>query len=245
MFAVVRFIEKERSLKGFFTKLKVKSERINLTSGGCFFIITAEKRKNKVPLDKIIHIAGNLRNSLIFPSDFTGNGNIKPYAPSALRERLLFEFAVKCIGESELVPCQCSVCIEDNSGIYTEVLHRLLPIAARIQVVCSDTDIYRSVAERIFYEYGCSLILSEGFDSFSLKCDAIISYNGDEKPFISGKCVYSKNIYTGLGIGLAQEYDTLCPVGVDKEIFASALYERCNVPAEIFFLDNIPRGDIY
>ncbi len=247
MFAVVRFTEKERSLKGFFTKLKVKSERVDLPSNGCFFIITAEKRKDKVPLDKIIRTAGNLRHSLIFPSglEFTGSEKIKPYESSALSEKLLFEFAVKGISESELVPSGCSVCIEDNSGIYLDSLHRLLPLAAKIQVICSDISIYEAETERLFYEYGCSVILSDKFDSFSRQCDVIIAYNGDERPFLFGKYVYSKSIYSRVRIGLQREYAALCPEGIDKEAFACALYEKCNLPPEIFLLDNISRGDIY
>ncbi len=241
MFAVVRFIEKERSLKRLFTKLKVKSERVDLPSGGCFFIISAEKRKNKVPLDKIIRIAGNLRHSLIFPSDFdfTDNEKVKAYVPSALRERLLFDFAVKCISESGFEPSVCSVCLEDNRGVYVKVLHKLLPLAAKIQVVCADTDIYEAETERIFYEYGCSVILSEKFDSFSRQCEVIIAYDGDERPFLFGKYVFSKSIYCHVRIGLPWEYADLCPEGIDREIFASALYEKCNVPPEIFLLDNI------
>jgi len=241
MFAVVRFIEKERSLKGLFAKLRVRSERISLPSGGCFFIITAEKRKNKVPMDKIIHTAGNLKNNLIFPSayDFTGSDNVKPYVPSSLRKRFLFELALKGIGESEFMPSQCSVCIEDNRGIYIDSLHRLLPLAAKIQVICTDRRLYETEAERIFYEYGCSVILSDKFDSFSRQCDVVIAYNGDEMPFLLGKYVFSKSIYCRVRIGLPNEYAVLCPEGIDKEIFASALYEKCNVPPEIFLLDNI------
>ncbi len=239
MFAVVRFIEKERSLKGLFTKLKVKSERVELPLDGCFFIITAEKRNNKVPLDKIIRIAGNLRNSLIFPFDFMGDEAVKPYVSSSLKERLVFELALKGISDSEFEPSQCSVCIEDNRGIYVHLLHRLLPLAAKIQVVCADSRLYEAETERIFYEYGCSVILGEKFDSFSRECDVIISYDGDEIPFLFGKYVCSKSIYTRVRIGLPWEYAALCPEGIDREIFASALYEKCNVPSEIFLLDNI------
>lgn len=247
MFAVVVFEEKERSLKGFFTKLKVRSERVDLPSGGCFFIITAEKRKGKVPLDKIIRIAGNLRHSLIFPSDsdFEGKEKIESYEPSALRERLLFEFAVKGISEAGFVPSRCSVCIEDNSGIYVNSLHRLLPLAAKIQVVCSDASIYKEESERLFCEYGCSVVLSDSFDSFSRQCDVVIAYNGDEMPFLFGKYVFSKSIYSRIRIDLPKGYASLCPEGIDKEVFASVLYEKCNVPAEIFILDNITCKDIY
>ncbi len=247
MFAVVKFTEKERSLKGLFSSLKVKSEKVDLPSGGYFFIITAEKRKNRIPFDKIIRIAGNLVNSLIFPSDydFTGDERVKPYEPSSLKERMLFELAVKGISKTGTEPSLCSVCVEDNKGIYVSCLHKLLPLAAKIQVVCARESIYSAEAERLFYEFGCSVIMSSELDSFSLKCDAVISYNGDEKPFLFGSCVYSKSIYSRVQIGLPREYASLCPDGTDRETFASALYEKCKVPYEIFFLDNIPAGDIY
>ena len=246
MFAVVRFTQKERSLKGVFAKLKVKSESVELPSGGYFFIITAEKRKNRIPLDKIISVAGNLRYSLVFPSDFdfTGKEDLI-YKPQGLEEKLLFHFAEKNIRLMKLKPSECSVCINDSSGAYVKDIKRLLPFAAKIYVVCSDKGLYENEVKRIFYEYGCSVILWEAFEPVLRNCDVIISYKSDEVPLFYGKHIFTENVFSSVSIKLPEEYEALCPEGIDKGIFASALYEKCNVPAEIFLLDNTTGKDIY
>lgn len=246
MFAAVIFEEGKHRFKSFFRPLSVKTERRELPSGGYFFIITAEKRKNKIPLNKIISISGNLRSSMIFPSDFdfTGKEDLI-YKPRGLGEKLLFRFAEKNLRLMKLKPSECSLCVNDSSGAYVKDIRRLLPFAAKIYIICSDKCLYEDEVKRIFYEYGCSVILLESFEPVLRNCDVIISYKSDEVPLFFGKHIFTENVISSVSIKLPEEYEALCPEGIDKEVFASALYEKCNVPAEIFLLDNIPCMDIY
>ncbi|MBQ8503151.1 MAG: hypothetical protein IJ491_02615 [Clostridia bacterium] len=239
MFAVVMFKEKERSFLSFFKKQKIMAERVNLPNGESFFVITAEKKGDKIPFKEILSFAGGLGNSLIFPSDFCflPEWDYTPFEPKQLKKKMLFDSAVKHLEKTKLNPMEVSVCICDDEGIYSDEIHKLLKLAAKIHIVCHNKELYEKEIKEILFEYGISITLSSSFDARATLCNVVISheseniplffdgtvFTNEKRPFLAQRCFGTQSIR------LPFEYEKLRPPGVDKLTFASALYEKCGV----------------
>lgn len=239
MFAVVKTIEKESSFFDKFKKPKISCERVPLPDGEYFFVITAEKKRNNVPFREILDFSGNIKNRLIFEKDFEflPNWNYTPYEPQGLKKKLLFDLAVNTLGQLRLNPLETGICLCDSEGMYIKDIHKLLNFGAKIHIVSHDRGLYKSEAEKILFEYGVSVTVSDSFETGLHNCDVVISHESNDiplffkgiiftngkRPFMNSRCFSVENIE------LPFEYEKLRPAGIDKLTFASALYEEYGI----------------
>ena len=232
MFAVVKVTEKE---KGFMSRLKknrITAERILLPNGECFFVINAEMTKEAFPFEEIIRFSDKMKNCLIFESN--APVSYDRFRPSLLKKKLLFIYAERYLQKAGYDPSGVSLCLCDSDGLYCGELHRLLPFASKLHVV-SPYKAYIHKAHELLSEYGVSVTLSEGFDKRAEKSNILISHSTDclsvgckgtvitnePKIFPFAKCVSVG------GISLPTHYESFRPEKIDRDIFASALYEKC------------------
>lgn len=239
MFAVVKIIEQEKSFWSKFKRPGITSERVNLPNGEYFFIITAEKKGDKVPFKEILDFSGNLRDSLLFENGFRfeKDWNYSPFKSDALSKKLLFDLAVSHLQKTQPNPINTKICICDNEGIYKKGLHRVVKFASGIHIVTKDRSLYEREIKKLLYEYGISVTASINFDASAKNCNVVIShfsrgipltfdgviFTNEKRPFINAR------VFSVQNVDLSFEYEKLRPEGIDRFAFASALYEKCNV----------------
>ncbi len=239
MFAVVKLVQQEKSFWSRFKRPKITSERVSLPNGECFFIITAEKKGDKVPFKDILSVSGNLSDSLIFENDFVfdSSWNYTPFVPTDLRKRLLFDLAVRHLQKLKLNPAETGICICDSEGLYKDSLEKMVSLAAKIHIITPDRKIYESEVKRLLFEYGVSVTLSRSFDCVANNCNVAVSHTSGHIPLSFSGLIFTNEkrpflnsrVFSVESADLPFDYEKLRPNGVDKFIFASALYEKCKV----------------
>lgn len=239
MFAVVKLAQQEKSFWSRFKRPKITSERVVLPNGECFFVITAEKKGDKVPFKEILSFSGNLRDSLIFENDFVfdSSWNYTPFVPADLRKKLLFDLAVRHLQKAKLNPAKTCICISDSEGLYRDSLEKMVSLAAKIHIITPDRSIYENEVKRLLFEYGVSVTLSGSFDSVANNCNVAVSHTSGDIPLTFSGIIFTNekrpfinsSVFSVQSAELPFEYEKLRPSGVDKFIFASALYEKCKV----------------
>lgn len=232
MFAVVKTTEKEKGFMSHLRKKRISSERVTLPNKECFFVITAEMTKNIFPFEEIIRFSDRLKNNLIFES----NAPVlyDSFRPALLKKKLLFLYAEHFIQKTEYNPSGLSICICDCNGLYCDELYRLLPLASKIHIV-SGNESYTYKAHELLSEYGMSVTIGESFDKRAEESNIIISHRSDmisvgykgtvitneARSFPLARCVAVS------GVSLPTHYESFLPEEIDRDIFASALYEKC------------------
>ncbi len=232
MFAVVKVTEKEKGFMSRLRKNRITAERILLPNGEFFFVITAEMTKDVFPFEEIIHFSDKMKNCLIFEND--APVSYDRFKPALLKKKLLFLYAERFIQKAEYNPSETSLCLCDGEGLHCDELHRLFPFASKLHVV-SPNKAYIDKAHELLMEYGVSVTVSECFDKRAEKSSIIVCHSSDmisvgfkgtvitnePRIFPFARCVTDDNIL------LPSHYESLMPEKIDRDIFASALYEKC------------------
>ncbi len=211
-------------------KKSIASEKIDIDGENCFFLVTVTAYKGKIPFKKIQAYVGNLKNSLIF-SDEKRDEN------EALAGQRLFNNSVRLLKEYALNPFETSVCLYDKKGIYCEKAEKLLPFASVLHIICPEKERYRECTEKMLYNYGVSVSVSEKWNQSADLCNNVIASDSEILPlsykgraFVLKERVLPDTVFVvGKGIELPYKYERLRPFGVDKTVFASALYEKCGI----------------
>ena len=226
MFAVINVSQ----TNAIFRKAKIYSQRFTLPDAEAFFTVTAEKSYGRVPWKKLEEVMGILRKDVILTEGLSlPVCGISMFTPDILPRILLMNTAIDKLKAHKYK----RLIIIDEKCIYMKYISKLIDSFERIRVITPTAECYRDVAESLLQNYGFSLEVSAEptYDS-----DVIISDGCDIPLYFSGKVFSNKRkfmvnaeVCSGGEIVLPEKYDKLRPEGVDTLLFASALYEKCNV----------------
>ncbi len=242
MFATVEFYERENTfrakLKSFFRPPEIITEKVPLPENEYFYKLKVPLNKGKVPYDKLKRLSSGVGDGLIFPEGFIceETEGIKIYSSRYFREMVLFNTAVSLIKESIFEPAQTVITFVDKKGVLASEVGRIVPFACEIRIVTDNMRAYEFASKRIMKEYGLSLLVSDKLSSIS-KEGIVISYDSSFIPlYFKGLVLTAQKrflpfarVLTGEGISADEKYTALCPEGVDRELFLSALCEVCFV----------------
>ena len=240
MFATVEFYECDKSIKKrikrFFTGNKIISERIDLPENEYFYKLRVPVYNGKIPIEKLRKITDSLSDGLIFPEGFKNENGIKTYASAYFRELLLFNTAVSQIEKSVFEPAETQITLVDKKGLLHAEISRLVHFAGEMKIISDNVRAYEGTAKRLMEEYGLSLLVSDKLSSIPER-GIIISARSDIIPvYFKGLLITGEKrlfpfarVLTGEGIKSRGNYDALCPEGINKTDFLSALCEVCYI----------------
>lgn len=219
----------------FFPK-KIRWRRVEVPRGKPFFIMTLTQHRGKLPWKAAAKAAGPLGKALLLPQGVVAGGGMKAFSAEVFPELLLFNGAVKHLTSLDFDPVGQTVTLFDSRGIFARRVDSLVRLFSCVRVVTGCQEIYEKAAEKIMAKYGASLIVTDTPGELPGGSVVISSqrvpvtfsgtlYTDSQTELLSGR------VLRGGGITLPQEYDSLCPQGIDKVDFAAALYEKCGVEA--------------
>lgn len=238
MFATVEICKGEKTLKGkireFFGKARMYSEKVELEDGEYFYILKVPARKGKIPYDRLRNITFSIGEGLIFSEGTEiDEALVRVYKPRYFPKLMLFNSAVSMLKASVFDPAKTTLTLVDERGELASELHRLVPFASEIRVVTARSGRYEPVAEKLMDDYGLSLFIGDRFEKASAESTVIITYDCQWVPLSCKSLIFTvkprflpfARILVGQGVKGADGYAELCPEGIDKLTFVSALYE--------------------
>lgn len=226
-------------LKDFFSQPQISLDKKSVPDGDYFYIVTVNEHHGQIPVKQAVEKLKRIKGSVIFDINFPCDENTHclEFHPQILPSMLLFNSFIAYIKELSLSPLGSSLTVYDNNGIYADLIEKAVPLFSRIEVFTQNEAAYGKVSRFLLDEYGISLSVSSVFSGKAPKTTAVLCpenvpfsdfYNGMLFTLSSTAppCSFKA---TGYGINLAPEYDLLRPAGIDKMLFACALYEKCGV----------------
>lgn len=227
MFAVLVLSKTNAILR----KAKFHAERITLPNDKAFFIVTAEKLRGKIPYTKLSESLGILKKDVILNSNIAlpDNCGITLFIPDIFPRILLINSAVAFLRNRHYE----SLILFDEEAIYTDYIQLLVKSFERIRVITPTPKAYDPAARKLMEDFGFSLEVSsensfQGDVIISHKCCVPLYYSGT---VFTNKKQYLMNakVFSGSSVTLPCPYDKFKPQNTDTVLFASALYEKCNV----------------
>ena len=96
---------------------------------------------------------------------------------------------------------------------------------------------YIPVAEQLLREYGAVMSLSDSWSTAAEGCSNVITKSCDILPLgykgrvftLESRTLPFADLITARGIRLPEKYEALLPEGIDRRVFAEALYSRCGI----------------
>ncbi len=238
MFATVEFYEGERTFKKRFKRIffkeKILSERVELPENEYFYKLKVPVHKGCIPEERLKRITAGLTDGLIFPKNFINDSGIKTWSPSYFKDILLFNTAVSQIEKSVFNPAETLITLIDKRGVLHTEISRLVPFSGELKVITDNVRAYERESERIMKEYGLSLFISDKLSVIPER-GIIISRHSDVIPvYFKGLLITDEKrlfpfarVLSGEGIKAQENYERLCPEGIDMTDFLSALCEVC------------------
>lgn len=234
MFAVLEFTEPEKKILNIFYKNKFTSQRITLPSGEAFFRVNVFCRKNRIPWKKLERCLGILKQDVLLPDDIKipDGIDITAFKPDILPRLLLMNSATDHIQRNNSSPYG-SLTVFDEKAIYQNCIERLIDCFSTVRVVTPEITEYETVCRKLLQNYGFSLVVTSEINCDS---DVVISHSCSVPLYFGGKIytcekkyLMNAEVFTGRDIIMPPEYELLLPQNINKLLFASALYEKCNV----------------
>lgn len=227
MFAIINVSQ----TNAVFRKPEISSQRVALQNAETFFLVTTEKSYGRVPWKKLENCMGILKKDVILTGDtvLPEYSGISEFIPDVFPYIVLINTAIDRLKNGR----HKSLIIFDEKAICMDYIQSFVNSFERIRVITPYAEKYTAVARILLENYGFSLEVSAdpSYDS-----DVIISNNCDVPLYFSGKVFSNKRkfmmnaeMFSGGEIVLPEEYESIRPEGVDKLLFASALYEKCNI----------------
>lgn len=226
-------------LSDIFRPAEIEMNRLCPPGGDAFYRVRVPLYRGEIPTRETAEKLKRLKGSVIFDINFPCDENTRclEFHPTVLPSLLLFNTFTDYISLMKFPPVSSSLTVFDSKGLYAERIERTVPFFSKIHIFTKETALYKKEAERLFDSYGISLILSDRPDGKPPSTTAVLC--ADDVPFCDfyGGILFtsksnpppSKCLVTGDGICLPEEYELLRPSGIGSMLFASALYEKCNV----------------
>lgn len=240
MFAVLKILENE---KGFLAKLKFRFNppepkllRVNVAGGAPFYYLEIYENQCGENYNEIVYALGRCSEYLVLCGNYTlpENKLLGVYRPAKLPQLLLMNSAVSFLDKLKYDKTEFGIGIVDMRGDYTAFVEDFVNRAASVRVVTECPERYEPVREKLFDEWGFSLVVSESY-SLIKDCDLTVSPETNTQRLYNRSIVYFdrekklRNVYKAGQFSIPEEYKKIMPEGVDPLIFASALYELCGV----------------
>lgn len=221
--------------KRWFQKIpEPQIERVAVRGGSYFYVV-------KVFLDKygefdeelLRNSIGNAIYRVILKkgSSLPQNTTLKEFKPTLYPTLLFLHMALDYVKEKESEKRERSLGVRDEDAKLLENILPFAPFAKSILVYTKNETAYEETAQKMLGYYGLPLQLTE--DEQKLKTCSILlepfsKDNGKSRGILHLQRGM-RDSFCGEDISLPMELLKRCPENIDQVLFASALYEICNV----------------
>lgn len=209
-------------------------------NGAPFFTVNVSRIRGEIPWDEISFYAGNCAERMLLPKGVIppATSRVKAFVPKLLPQRVLFNTACELLSRISKNPIGKTITLIDMNGDLTREVHRLVPFASTVRVVTKKEELYEPFSEKIMEDFGASLLITDNVDSAAdsniiiapdgltdeiLPSKTCIVFSGREQPSQGYVSV------TGRDMNLQPCYRRIVPQGIEPDIFAAALFEKCGV----------------
>ena len=198
-------------------------------------------RSRKINWHRVGRIAVKTGEGVVYSSKIpVGEGaGFVPFEPYEFRQRLCSNMAIEVLSIMGEVPSRLRIGIYDPAGDFTDLAPFLLRYTDNLCVVTENFRIYSDLSKSIINETGAVLRVNRRVSALS-SCGFIISpgvirerFTPLSKAVVLTSCkpmVYLPcSVYSRYSLRLPKEFQSLCPDGVDSEVFCGALYSFCRI----------------
>ncbi|MCL2513061.1 MAG: hypothetical protein FWF08_04085 [Oscillospiraceae bacterium] len=241
MFAILEILQGEPPAKRPFFKKRqypypVGLQREPLDSGSFYYYLRAGTREGHIPWGEIEYAAGRCVKRMLIPDyiEIPRNSRIERYKSEYFPAKIVFNTALKLLENLKFNKKSDILSIIDIKGEAVNEIERFLPFFSRIKIITRNFDKYEHFAERVFDEYGVSLVLSGDIKTAdgSFLTVTVPGSGGTE---VNNTLNLTLDYTSGpgaLSIGkISAPSNIMTPVldGISKTDFLSAVYELCRV----------------
>ena len=238
MFVTLEIVEPQKTRRRKKRSCKLSIERVALPEAVSFYRMTVQGEKEALPWPDIAEGAGPLRCRLLLPRGITPpkESGIRAFEPKALPLRMLFNAGVAALERRRLF--RKEITVVDPGGILPQCIGRLVPFASVLRVLTERPHRYAAAQRDLLESDGISLCvcsmsapLPQQGVLISLTAEYVprlfdgLIFTCAERRFLRAETVIARDVK------LPSAPARLCPAGIDRVQFASALYECCGVKA--------------
>lgn len=239
LFCTVRVVEKKRGILSFLKYYLKKPEpilnRIDIESGKYFYYLEIDRRLCSENFSEIYRLLGRISENIIPCNNFNifSSGLLKRFDSTPYKDILLLNSSSEYI-KNDIFSKNKSLLIYDLDGRTSLYCDEFVPIVKRITVATSCPFRYENIRNRLFEEYGASLVIIDRLPNIkSFDYAIFVSHYTNAFPFNSfavknnGENCFE--VYKGSGVSPDKRYIDLCPQGADLNDFTAALYLLCKI----------------
>ncbi len=161
------------------------------------------------------------------------NSGLKRFIPISMNAILVFNTALKIIGNSDLPADKICVTLTDRNAVMPSRICELLPFASTVRVITSHPERFAPAAADAYENYGASLVIRSGYEpakqpEIVICCDgAILSSMNEAAVFVSKRKSGGKVRFSGCGVELSDYHKSIISPDIETVDFAGALTELC------------------
>ncbi|MDR2524999.1 MAG: hypothetical protein LBC83_02220 [Oscillospiraceae bacterium] len=249
MFACLQVLPREMSplarVRAKYHPAPPRLARVNLPAGAPFFCLEVHAGKSGVPWDAVERAAGRLRTRILPPvgvclpppvqlAKGREIAGLRVFEPKRLPAFLSLRAAQQVLRGCETPARDLSVALVDPKGLFARALEPLVPLTGSLRVYCPDFSLYRAAAALLLERYGATLILSDSPACFA-HSDIVVAPElslcaGHERGLVFSQDVAASpscRVVRGVDPILPAAIEKLRPPGIDRMLFACALFELC------------------
>lgn len=243
MFVVLKTVE---PISGYFNKKKQrktlgKCRPVSYSSenGMPFFMLDVLNGKNGLNFSLIEEKCGCYVSRIVAPRSVSlpDNSRLKRFMPGMSNGLFILNTALETIKEVNPAPNETGITVIDRSAFMCSEIEKLLPYGSPLRVVTARPERYAATCQKIYDEFGASVILRSVYES-TLKKDIVICCDGataetmnNAAVFSYKRGIYGKIRFFGSHIALSDNHKKIIPENIDASDFAAALTELCGSTA--------------
>ncbi len=238
MFATVEFYDGGSGftdrLRHFFGRDKLLVRKVRLDEDECFYRIGVPVFEGETDLRRLREIDFSLGEGLIFPSGTQSETDgLQLYRVGYFPSLVLLNSVVSVLSEEAQAGSGMKITLIDERACLTNEIHRLVPFASEIRVITDRPLRYKAASEKLMKDYGLSLITGSQTKEIPTDKGVLISYDPMKVPLSFRGVLFTAKerllpfarVMTAQGLKNTLGYEGLCPKGIDRMVFLSALYE--------------------
>lgn len=237
MFCVLEikpYISLPRFRRRFAKKAQPSLEKVAVRGGAFFYKVTVQAEKNGYADLSFLPLSVGAAGQRILPCGELQQDLPAPlrlYSPRVFPTALFLNTARDFLQKNRASFQNCTLGVLDPDGTLQTVVYDFVPFVKSMRIFCENTANYEAVQSAILATNGLSVILCDTPEALK-ECDILLSpytATADSKLGTLTMLRGGKAVLAGKGVKLPPEYEARRPAGTDPLLFASALYECCNV----------------
>ena len=239
MFAVVKILKDEKSLikriRHVFKKPLPMLERINVSGESFFYYLEIYRKRIEDNPAVIRELLGSCADRVLFCGEKAeASAYFKRIRAEGFLQTALINTAQELLKSRCADNSRLKLCFIDKKGEYSEYLPALSQYAGEITVVTDEPSAYSEICDRLYDEFGLSVIIGKSAGKLSSYDFTISPQFNLYKLF--NNTVIIKNPSTGLldvfrghELKIPDNVKAVAPQGVNKLEFVYALYKYCRI----------------